>query len=482
MRLFFALATASNYVITVADTTNAYQQSPPPTRQCYLTIDDAYRSWCQKRFNMTVDSRTHVIPVLKALQGHPEAGVLWTRLINQILIAELGFRSTTHEPNLYRGTVADQDVLLCRQVDDFSIACKDPAIAERLIALINARVTTESKGLGTRYNGIDLLQTRHYLQLSCGTYIRRILQTHGWEAPAHHESDRHDLVPMSSDSMRTLDSLPPGPLEDTPEYQALQSTMGFSYRQVLGELIYAYVVCRLDIGYAVTLLSRFANSPCKEHYIALKTVCKYLRATADWGILYWRTSPNDTLPDVPCAQPSLDPSLPSFPMSAPLELTGFVDAAYATDCSNRRSVTGYVFTLAGGAVAFKSKLQATVALSSTEAEFIAAVTAAKVAKYLRSVLAELDFPQSSPTILYEDNLSAIMMINENKPTSRSRHIDIQHFAIQEWQDRGIITMKHIPGILNPSDAQTKALGWTLHSRHVRRSMGHFGPADAALPV
>jgi hypothetical protein len=75
-------------------------------------------------------------------------------------------------------------------------------------------------------------------------------------------------------------------------------------------------------------------------------------------------------------------------------LTGYVDAAHATDLKTRRSISGYVFTLAGGAVTFKLKLQATVATSSTEVEFVAAVSAAKVTKYLRSVLHELGFGQA----------------------------------------------------------------------------------------
>jgi hypothetical protein len=74
-----------------------------------------------------------------------------------------------------------------------------------------------------------------------------------------------------------------------------------------------------------------------------------------------------------------------------------------------------------------------------------------------------------------DNEAAIAMINEHKPTTRSHHIDIQHFAIQEWHQHGDIIMHHIPGNINPSDQATKALGWTLHSRHAHRSMGHYQP-------
>jgi hypothetical protein len=77
--------------------------------------------------------------------------------------------------------------------------------------------------------------------------------------------------------------------------------------------------------------------------------------------------------------------------------------------------------------------------------------------------------------MYEDNEAAISMINASKPTPRSRHIDIQHFAIQEWKLRGDVLFHHIAGNINISDALTKGLGWVLHHRHVPRAMGHYYP-------
>jgi hypothetical protein len=295
MKLFFALAAAKGLVISVADTTNAYQQSPPPTTQCFLRIDDAYRSWHRKRFGTDVNPDTHVIPLEHALQGHPEAGALWEKMIVGILEGdELQFKSTTHEPNLYRGHIDGQLVLICQQVDDFAIASSCPSAADKIIAIINRHATTSSKGTGTitahglhlRYNGLDVHQTRDYVKISCETYIDRILQTHGWETPGARESDRFDSVPMSVDSASNLlDKV--GPLEATPEHSDLEQEIGFSYRQVLGEVVYAYVVCRLDIAFAVTLLSRFATAPARKHYLALKNIVKYLRRTRDWGIIYW---------------------------------------------------------------------------------------------------------------------------------------------------------------------------------------------------
>ena len=243
-------------------------------------------------------------------------------------------------------------------------------------------------------------------------------------------------------------------------------------------MIYAYVVGRLDIGYAVTLLARFASNPAARHYQALKNVCRYLRRTKDWGIIYWRESPVEDLPHVPLPDVPVDATLPDFPQHALRELVGYVDAAHATELRTRRSITGLIFTFAGGAIAFKSKVQPTVSTSSTEAEFIAAVHAAKIAKYFRSILIELGFPPDGPTILYEDNQAAINMVNENKPTPRARHIDTQWFAINEWRKAKEILLRFLPGSINIADQGTKALSWVLLSRHVRRGMGHHDPRQS----
>ena len=128
----------------------------------------------------------------------------------------------------------------------------------------------------------------------------------------------------------------------------------------------------------------------------------------------------------------------------------------------------------GGAVVYKSKTQSLTASSSTEAEFIAAHAAAKIARYLRMFLKQLGYDQKDPTPIHIDNLPALKMINDNSsPTERTRHIDYRYFQIQDWRIEGDIIMIHIPGILNISDAETKPLGFVLHSRHCRRMMGHY---------
>ena len=136
--------------------------------------------------------------------------------------------------------------------------------------------------------------------------------------------------------------------------------------------------------------------------------------------------------------------------------------------------TGFIFPFAGGAILYCSKTQSICAISSTEAEFIAAVDAAKNAKYLRQILFQLGYEQVGPTPIYCDNESAIRIVNDNRmPTERIRHLDIRWFAIQEWKENNEIVLKHIPGVFQPPDALTKPLGWVLHSRHCQRMMGHF---------
>jgi hypothetical protein len=480
MRLFMALSASLNMQILAADARDAYAHSSAPSVPTYVVIDDAYAEWYFERNGIQLD-RSMVLPVRHALQGHPEAGALWETHINHIL-TEVGFTSTTHERNIYQMTYKDHRILLCRQVDDFCISCTDPVIADEVLDKICAVKDYEGKhidlvklGICTAYNGLDVSQTRDYTALSVSTYIQRLLLQHGWETPSLEERKpgSKPFEPISPSIVPDLDTV--GPSENTSEHAALQTQYGFSYRGLLGELIYAYVVCRLDIGYAITLLARFSAAPAKIHYQALRRVAIYLRHTADWSLIYWRPKPCLAFePGSHTALPS-DPSLPRFPSaSSPLELTGFVDASHATCLRTRRSVTGFCLCLAGAAVAYKTKVQPTVATSSTEAELIAAVHAAKVTKYLRTVLRELGFPPTGPTILHEDNQAAINMINASRPTERARHIDIQHFAIQEWRQRGDIIMQHLPGIINPADQLTKNLGWILHSRHARRSMGHYG--------
>jgi len=113
----------------------------------------------------------------------------------------------------------------------------------------------------------------------------------------------------------------------------------------------------------------------------LKKGVKCLRATKDWGIIYHRSQPNALLPPSDFIRSTLDAELPDFPNVDPQEPVAFLDAAHAKDLHNPHSTTGYAFFLCGGAISYRYKMQSIAATSCTKAEFLAAVTTAKHARY-----------------------------------------------------------------------------------------------------
>jgi hypothetical protein len=149
-----------------------------------------------------------------------------------------------------------------------------------------------------------------------------------------------------------------------------------------------------------------------------------------------------------------DSMLHVFPRSKLGTIIAYIDTSYAVDLKTWKFVTGLSVCDASGCIAHKSKLQRTVATSSTKAEFIAAVSAVKIIKYLCYVLQELE-PMEPELMQYTGSQAAMCMINE-------------------WHDEGILKAVRIPGIINPSNAATKALASQLHQRQVQQLMGHHG--------
>jgi len=183
-----------------------------------------------------------------------------------------------------------------------------------------------------------------------------------------------------------------GPVENTPEHKALKAEQGFGYRSVLGEILFAHVFCRPDIGCTVMTLAKFSTAPNALHYKSLKHLAIYLRQTQDWGIMHWRSEPVETLPEVPYVSMMFDDTLPIIPPPSHLrQLITHVNATHANELRQHWSTTGYGCCLAGGGVAYRSRTQSICAQSSTEAELIAANAAAKVTKYLRFILHELGY-------------------------------------------------------------------------------------------
>ena len=163
------------------------------------------------------------------------------------------------------------------------------------------------------------------------------------------------------------------------------------------------------------------------------------------------------------------------PQHGLLDPHSFVDLDWAACLRTRRSMSGVGAKMAEGPIGYKTRLQPTVAMSSMEAEFMTACDAAKMMLFIRTILWELGIPQHAATVIYEDNDGATAMANAQKPTSRTRHMDILFFALSEWVERDLVILQRIHTSVNEADHLTKVLDRTLFYKHVDHLMGHVSP-------
>ena len=139
------------------------------------------------------------------------------------------------------------------------------------------------------------------------------------------------------------------------------------------------------------------------------------------------------------------------------ELTCYVDASWADDKDTRRTRYGFAIYLGNNLIAWRSKLHPSIALSTAEAEYIAASQATKTIKYLRYLLKELGIPQNKPTILYEDNEACIAMTKNKMVTGRSKHIELKQHYVREQVGLNNIELQYISTKLQRADLLTKNL-------------------------
>lgn len=200
--------------------------------------------------------------------------------------------------------------------------------------------------------------------------------------------------------------------------------------------MYLAVSTRPDLAYAVNSLSQFNTCYTNEHWMAAKRVLRYLKGTADHGILFQKTGK---------------------------PLHGYADADWASCAEDRRSYSGYFFTLGGAAITWEARKQRTVALSSVEAEYLALGEATKEAIYLRQMLTELKLSQPKSAIkIYNDNQGAQQLAKNSVHHSRTKHIDVRHHFIRNCVAEDIVELGYIPTANMPADVLTKGLPRMKH--------------------
>ena len=202
------------------------------------------------------------------------------------------------------------------------------------------------------------------------------------------------------------------------------------YQSIVGSLIHLSIATRPDIANAVNIVSRFAARPSQAHLAAAKRIIRYLGGTRHAGIVLGSTN------------------------TATLEI--YSDADWAGDLTTRKSTGGFLATY-NGPVSWSSKRQSVVALSSTEAEYMAVTQATKEAIWIRSLLKDLGDEQLEPTTIYEDNQSCIALAKNPVHHARSKHIDIQYHFVREQIILGAVVLKYLETKEMTTDVLTKPL-------------------------
>jgi hypothetical protein len=211
---------------------------------------------------------------------------------------------------------------------------------------------------------------------------------------------------------------------------------------LIGSLMYAMVCTRPDISFAIGKLSCFNNCFTKEHYEYAKRVLKYLKGTIKYGLHYAKTS---------------------------IGLEGFADADWANDKLDRKSCSGFLLKLAGGAVCWESRKQTMVALSTTEAEYVSLSICTKRAIVLYKIVSEIlgargyrELFNINTVCIFNDNQSAVKNANCKDVRERSKHIDIRYHFVKEAVEQGLVTVVYMSTENMLADILTKPLVKSKH--------------------
>jgi hypothetical protein len=334
------------------------------------------------------------------LYGHPEAAANWNAFLDEIL-RDFGLKRTVSDAALYVLWYDERNFLLvCTYVDDFRAGATTQEILLKFEVFIMGRLPVtrqdDTSFLGMRIVRDRVAGTTTILQTG---YIEDLLKKYGMEQCKPCDTPAATGQKLSH--------------EDTTFATAQDEA--FPFAEAVGALLWVARCSHPEIHYAVNRLGSHVQCPSSTKVKALKRVLRYLQGAKELGVVFRRTDSDNWR----------------------IKLRAFSDADYAESTEDGpaplRSTTGFaVFVQGVGLVASKTELQPTVALSTSEAEYMALGETAKTVIHLRELLDEMQFPQGGePTIISEDNQAAIAMAKNRLSSARTKHIKVRHHFLRE---------------------------------------------------
>ncbi|KAE8886048.1 hypothetical protein PF003_g29739 [Phytophthora fragariae] len=350
----------------------------------------------------------------RSLYGLKQTAAVWHKTIRSVFIA-FGFKQCKSDPCLFVRVGQNEPVYIVLYVDDLLIGCEAEEEASSIAEALGARFRLKSLGDARFILGMKLHYNTQKGELFVGQaqYISRMIARFG-QADAHPVRNPNvigqDL--RASDEHPKLDAKKP-------------------YRELVGSLLYVANATRPDICVSVGILSQHLEDPREMHWKAAVRVLRYLKGTLNTGVKYCR--------------------------GTQLRRLAFSDANWGSDLSTRRSTSGVLLQLCGGPVVFNAKKQATVALSSAEAEYMALAVTVQEVLWVRQLLKEMAIGIGCATDVFIDNKAAISMANNSGYTPRTKHIDLQVRFVGDHVENGAIKVQHVRSAQQLADYLTKPL-------------------------
>lgn len=407
IRTILAIAAIKDWEVHQMDVDTAFLQSPVD-EEIYVCQPQGYERYGPGGTEL-------VCRVHKSLYGLKQSPRNWNRVLDEWL-RSYGLEPSTADPCIYVKIEANGNILLVGiYVDDALILGNIYDIVNEFKVAISSRFKMKDLGNLHWLLGMEIRRNRELrtIEIHQTAYIDRMLERFGMS----------DCKPVATPVEGVLSRL-------SDDHKGKPDG---DYMSLVGSLLYAAMVTRPDIAYAVQALGRHLQASGPDHWTAAKRVLRYLKGTRELGIKYGMDGADQ------------------------VELHGYCDSDWAGDIDSRRSTTAYVFVMAGGSVSWASKLQPTVALSSSEAEYMAACAAVQEAIYMRRLLGDLGFHLSGPTAIHADNQSCIAMGKNPVHHKRSKHIDIRYHFTRERVESGEVELKYVPTEHQLADLLTKPL-------------------------
>ena len=373
------------------------------------------------------DGTGRVCLLIKTLYGLKQSGHEWnTELDKKLKI--LGFNPLRSDPCAYVRKNGEHLKIITVWVDDLLLFATSDDLMNKMKKELHSEWTLTDMGEPQKIIGIEITINDDSLIISQEKYVENILRREGMD----------DANPVSM-PMDPNDKIKPNP-------DGNEGSKSNSYAKLLGELQFLTNATRPDIAYAVNRLSAYTANPSLQHVGAVKRILRYLKGTKKMAIKYSAKSDKT---------PQENTNL----------LHGYADAAYA-NTDDYKSTSGYVFIAGGGAITWRSKKQTTIALSSTEAEYVALSEAGREACWLRNLYEELGFTQNSPTLIKGDNDGSIAMARNPQFHKQSKHIGIRWHWVRDLVQNNIIIIESCRDPDQTADVLTKPLARPKHQKHV----------------